>query len=215
MDKHPDSTLEAAKKMAAALHLAWSEVQPIYRELQMPDRDGTAWLPKSAGRKIWLATPNYLTRLLIAIGFKQGGVSSHMANYISHGLTPGGREFWMTERPVAGIPCPVEAYFETLLFSPSRLAEVKQAEFYPATKEIRILSKSGDQDIFEPASGGFWADGDVLFRQRVLDAIHMDTGARVSSVTVIAGDAFVEMASNINWRTNWPVAVAAGGEGDE
>ena len=73
-----DSMLTAAKKLADAAGLPWARVQKYYRALQehvdigpategwLPP-DDFAGLPKSKGRTVWAAHPNFVARLLVAL----------------------------------------------------------------------------------------------------------------------------------------------------
>jgi hypothetical protein len=61
-----DSVLTAARAFADASRKPWAEIQPYYRALQQDRVDGEAWIPKSVGRTIWFAHPNFITRLMIA-----------------------------------------------------------------------------------------------------------------------------------------------------
>lgn len=217
-DKQSDSTLEAAKATAAALGLNWTALDPIYRELQRPDDQSTGWLPKSSGRTIFTAHPNYVTRLLIGYGFRSPGITPHVANLIAHGLTPDGRSLGMHEWPSSGSVSVVEGVFQRLLTDPDAADEIGQLWFNPAEKSLTITHRNGGPSLrLIPATDGFWTEGRDTFRDQVREALALETGgAKVGSVVVIDGSVLSEIARKVNWRKDMvPVRPAHPGEADE
>jgi len=200
-DKHPDSALEAAKKTAAALDMPWAEMQPIYRSLQV-DEHGSGFIPKSAGRKIWTADPNYVKALLIAIGFGGGKISSHTANYLSYGLAPGGGIMSMMDWPAAGITTSLQALFRRFLTDPNEALGLECVAFDPSEKSITFRFLDGKTIEYLPASGGLWREDDVIFRQNILAALRQDTKSRVTRVVEISGEALADIARNVVWGSS-------------
>src|SRR5438309_412558 len=62
----PDSLLLAAKKLASVSRLSWSRVRSTYQDLQARGE-----IPVSRGRNIQAATPQLITRLIIALAVRQ------------------------------------------------------------------------------------------------------------------------------------------------
>lgn len=201
MSNHPDSVLEAAKKTAIALGLPWSEVQPLYRSLQS-ETDGGAFIPKSAGRKIFTAHPHYIMRLLVAIGFSGTKISSHDANHITYGLAPDGGVMPQTAWPAAGVAGPLEVLFASLLMDQEQAKNVDSVIFDPSEKRITFYFCNGNVINYLPASSGLWHDDDDLFRARILAALALNTKSRVSFTVKILGEALAEIASSVIWRTS-------------
>lgn len=199
---YPDLVLEAAKKTAAALEMPWAEIQPFYRSLQSDDEGGCAFLPKSVGRKIFTAHPNYIMRLLVAVGFSGAKISSHDANYITFGLSPQGGVMPTTAWPAAGVAGPLEVLFAQALTDPDQAQSVDCIVFDPAEKRITFRFCNGKIINYLPASSGLWRDDDTIFRSNVLAALRLNTKSRVSHVVKISGEALAEIARSVNWRTS-------------
>ncbi len=67
MSSTPDSLLKAAQHVASIARVPWKDVFPVYRALQ---REG--FLPKSAGRRVYPATPRAIALLIIALATSNG-----------------------------------------------------------------------------------------------------------------------------------------------
>lgn len=198
----PDSVLEAAKKTAAALDMPWAELQPIYRELQSKDENGSSFLPKSAGRKIYTAVPEYIKALLIALGFSGSKVSAHDANYIAFGLAPGGREMPIADWPAAGVTTSMQDLFNRFLTDPDEALNLDCISFDPSEKRIAFRFLDGKVIEYLPASGGYWGEDDVIFRQNILAALRQDTRTAVTRVVEISGKALAQIARDVVWRSS-------------
>lgn len=214
----PDSVLEAARKTAAALGLNWSDLQPIYRDLQTNGEDGEAsWLPKSQGRRIFTAHPHYVARLLIALGFRSPKMSPSVTNFIAWGLTPEGRDLYSSEWPTAGHEALVIQEFGRLLSDPDAADTLAAVRFDPAEKSITFSYSDGSEDRrFVPSSGGYWRGDQDLFRQRVRKLMDTETRDRMSTSVVIDGAALAEISRTVAWRlTGSPVRAGQSDEADD
>jgi len=144
----PDSALTSAKKMADIAGLPWSEVQPIYRALQETDETLTAWLPKSQGRAVFLAHPNYIARLLIALGSFADAKSAHAVVTRAQELTLNGRKKYLSELPGVASRSPIEDIFARILTNPSEADKLQDIEFHPDTPRIIFRWKDETENVF-------------------------------------------------------------------
>lgn len=126
----PDSLLAAARRLADATGLAWHEVQPFYRTLQEPGGSmNTPWLPKSVGRNIWAAHPNFLARLMFALAGAHSVADAHGAVETAHLMTPGGRQKYLDEKDAADVLSPLEREFYRYLTDYDAAATLEEVEF--------------------------------------------------------------------------------------
>ena len=209
-----DSVIEAARKTALALDLPWSEVQPIYRALQAEDGAGGSWLPKSVGRTIFTAHPGYIARLLIALGFRAGGLAPSEANCLARGLTLEGRPMSITDWPAAGVVGPVEAILSRLLTTPEASETVEAVCFDAAAKTITIRHTDGHKLHLSPTDEGMWSPGWDMHRDAILAVLAQDTARPLSGIGVIDGSVFSKVARTVAWRTG-PSPVRHGDDNDE
>ncbi|CAA2101996.1 hypothetical protein MBUL_01461 [Methylobacterium bullatum] len=122
--------------------MQWSEVQPYYRALQ--ENGGAAnesWLPKSAGRNIWAAHPNFIARLMFAIAGANSLSDAHDAVEMANKMTPGGREKYLDEKDAAGILSPLERAFHVLLSDYEAAIGIQEVEFRLDRGEIAIIGR--------------------------------------------------------------------------
>ncbi|WP_122519193.1 hypothetical protein [Pannonibacter phragmitetus] len=186
----PDSLLSAARKLADAIGRPWSAVQPYYKALQEPDLDQrTAWLPKSLGRSIWYAHPNYITRLLIALGGTTNPAEAHATLHWAQELTPGGRERYMTERPAADIPLLIELEFSKYLVDAEAASKLLSIEIHPDRKAIVFNQRDGKPTIFCLPGGADEIEGGAA-----LPFIGIQYRG------VIDGRVLVTLANTVKWR---------------
>ena len=186
----PDTLLAAAQKLAQIAGLPWAHVQPVYRSLQQPGGSmETPWLPKSSGRAVWVAHPNYITRLLIALACGGGASQAHEAIEWAIHTTPGGRAFRLDEKPAANIIPPIEREFFGYLVDHAQAADLLNVEFRQDENRIVFNTKSKGEVIFARhfASGETAGDEAQPFRG-------------IFTRGVIHGAVFVMIANTIAWR---------------
>lgn len=187
---NPDSLLNAARKVAEITGRPWSAVQPYYKALQGADNDSRdAWLPKSLGRNIWYAHPNYITRLLLALAATTNPAEATATMCWAQELTPSGRKRHLTEEPAANVPIVIESVFFKYLVDAEAAAELLNVEVHPDSKTIIFNLKNGEPVIYRPC----YKIGEGK-----------DEPARpfvgIQHRGVIDGLVFVFLAKSINWR---------------
>ena len=185
-----DTLLVAAQKLAQIAGLPWAHVQPIYRALQQPGGEmNTPWLPKSSGRAVWMAHPNYITRLLIALACGGGAAQAHHSIEWAINTTPGGRAFRLDEKPAANIVPPIELEFFPYLVDHGPAADLVNVEFRQDENRIVFNTRSKGEIVFAQhfASGEGVTDEAQPFRG-------------IYSRGVIHGAVFMMIANIIAWR---------------
>ncbi|MGO4389455.1 hypothetical protein AB4Y85_18150 [Microvirga sp. 2YAF29] len=193
--KQADSLLSAAKQVAEFAGLSWSEVQPYYRDLQQEPAYSPAgeqispsnWLPKSQGRNVWAAHPNYISRLLLALAGTSQPSEARAAVEWTRDLTPEGRALYITELPAAGVPAPIEAELFRYLVDPKTADDLIHIEVQRDTQRVIIVTKSAAEPIVYRSAG---SDADVLPKLSRL----------IYTRGVIDGEVFRKLASSVKWR---------------
>jgi len=156
MTPQPHSLLAAARQTAEILGMPWADFFKYYRDLQIEptfDEKGNQtsphnWLPKSQGRNIWAAHPNYIARLLCAIGgTEQPGLARAAVDW-TRDLTPNGRQMHITELPAANVPAPIEEVFFRYLVDPQAASELANVEFRPDELTVIFNLKSGQPIVY-------------------------------------------------------------------
>lgn len=201
MSYTPDSLLTASKKLAEVSGLPWAHVQKYYRALQGTDGLDNAWLPKSAGRNIWFAHPNYICRLIIALAASASPDEAIPSVDWVMKLAPlgsGARGL----HPAAGIPSPIESLLFAFLVDPAKAATLHHIEFIPESRmlAIRYVDGFGTDDLWKLPDGG-----EVLQFPQTL----------IRSRGIVDGDLFVALAKSINWRRHDNAPLTKGVEDDE
>ncbi|WP_299821338.1 hypothetical protein [uncultured Jannaschia sp.] len=193
-----DSLLDAAKKTATALGLGWSDLQQVYRSLQQEDADGTGWLPKSVGRKIWTAKPSFVAKLVTGYGFNSSAFTPHEGLYLLHGLTRNGGSMPIEDWPSAGVKPPAEKRLAQIVSDPDEAAKIAELRFDAGAKSITIKYVDGSEEVFAPMSDDPWDADDVVHRRRIIDVLRKETGP-LSTVLRIQGSAIAEIAESVVW----------------
>lgn len=200
----PDTLLTAAKFLAMAAGKEWSDVQPYYRALQTPphiDAEGrlvNSWLPKSSGRAIWYAHPNFISRLLIALVGTTIPTGAVEAVEWTRALTENGRRMRLDEKPAANVVPPIEREFYRYLADPTAADDLVDVEFYPDRRQIVFNTKTEGRRVFRPSSS--------------YDEYVAPSGGvqRIFHRAVVDGEVFREIARGVKWRmTNNPPMVHA------
>lgn len=191
---HPHSLLDAVKLLADIAGMEWATAHRYYRDLQGGARSGhgDGWLPKSQGRKIWHAQPNFLSRFLVAIGMTDdptmaGAVVSDVALF-----TPGGRK----RIPIETVGNHVEQFLAAILRDPAAADAVERVEFDPVEKAVEVRYRDGSNNLFAtPGSAEKTCVNGVIYRRGV-----------------IPGSVFAALSRTINWRVDSPFAEASEGQ---
>lgn len=156
MKKHPQSLLAAAKEMAEILGIPWADFFKYYRDLQIEPTfhekgkqvSPHAWLPKSQGRNIWPAQPNFISRLLCAVAGTENPSAAREAVEWTRDLTPNGRAMYAAELPAAGMPAPIEEVFQRYLVDIAAAKELDYVEFRPDDRQIIFHKKDGSLETY-------------------------------------------------------------------
>lgn len=188
----PHSLLDAAKVVAQLAGLEWSTAHRYYRDLQGASRSEAEvyWLPKSMGRNIWHAHPNFLARFLTAIGMTEDPTLACAIVSTTWQFTPEGRERYSCE----SIEYPVEHFLAGLLADPVLADAVERVEFDPVQLHVVARFRSGGTKTFAAAgSAGTTQVNGVIYR-----------------LGVIPGSVFSALARTINWRIDSPLKVPQG-----
>lgn len=193
-----DSLLSAAKKTTLALGLEWKDVQGPYAEL-LDTKNGDGLLPKSSGRQVWAANPNYISRLLIAIAWRGSLLTCKESVLITWALTPNGRNLSIDEYPSSGSLNLIEGEFREYLVNIEAAKSLEHVEFDLTRRSIKFVSKSSEEKIFLPADDITWRD-DEPFSASIEAALGKDTHARLQTRILISGVVFEEIASTVEWR---------------
>ena len=191
------SLLDAVKLAASAAGLEWATAHRYYRDLQGGARSEAEdyWLPKSMGRNIWHAHPNYLSRFLVAIGMADDpnlacAVVSKVALF-----TPEGRDRYSVETTENH----VERALATLLGDPAAADAVERVEFDPVEMVVELRYRDGSRKLFAaPGSANQVALNGTIYRRGV-----------------IPGDVFATLSRTVNWRVDSPLAKVPQGTVDE
>ena len=100
----PESLLSAAKKVAELSSLGWADVNRVYRELQdgdrapaLPPSAPATGLPKSTGRNVWFAHPNFVARLLIGLAGRAAGLNPRKTVQQFHDAKADDQELYLEE----------------------------------------------------------------------------------------------------------------------
>lgn len=192
----PHSLLDAAKVVAQLAGLEWSTAHRYYRDLQGASRSEAEvyWLPKSMGRNIWHAHPNFLARFLAAIGMTEDPTLACAIVSSTWQFTPEGRERYSCE----AIEYPVEHFLAGLLGDPVLADAVERVEFDPVQLHVVARFRSGETKTFAaPGSAGTTQVNGVIYR-----------------LGVIPGTVFSGLARTINWRIDSPLKKVPQGQID-
>jgi hypothetical protein len=182
--KMPDSLHAAAKVLATALDIPWTELQRTYRGLQEAPRGHDVWLPKSLGRNIYYADPNFITRLLVAhLCAPQDVEEARSTLQWMTVLTRGGRAYG-DDKPAANIKYPIEREFARYLTEPKEADKLVEVQIHPDNHLI-IFSNASKSVKWLPASDA--------------ENLPPKGAARIRKQTVISGDVFRDLAANIEW----------------
>lgn len=199
----PDSLLNAARKVAEIAGFPWATVQAYYKALQEPaGKDHLIWLPKSVGRNIWSAHPNFITRMLIALAATTNPAEASDAVRWAQELTPEGRKRYLTEEPAANIPVLIESAFFKYLVDEKAAAELANVEVHPDSKTIIFNMKTGQS---------------VIYRPHYKIGEGRDEPAKpfvgIQRRGIIDGLVFVFLSKSIKWRRSDQAPVETGPEG--
>lgn len=189
----PHSLLDAVKLAAAAAGLEWATAHRYYRDLQGASRSEAEvyWLPKSMGRNIWHASPNFLARYLTAIAMTDDPTMACAIVSFTWQFTPGGRE----RHAVEEIEYPVEKFLAGLLDNPVAANAVERVEFDPV--ELRVIAR--------------FRDGTAKTFATPLSADEVQVTGLIYRIGIIPGAVFSSLSRSINWRIDSPLAVPKGG----
>ncbi len=176
-----DSVLTAAHKTAESLGLSWAAVQPYYKALQESSgNDRSGWLPKSVGRSIWFAHPNFVTRLLVAVAATTNPADAPKVMGWVKELVPQGYE---GARPEISI---IESEFHKYLVNHKAAEKLSNVEIHPDTKTVAFNLKDGEAVIYRPFDS---------------EQITTTSGAmNLHRRGIIDGRAFELLAKSVNWR---------------
>lgn len=189
----PDSLFAAAKKVAEIADLEWPEVHKVYRALQQePD----TFLPKSSGRNVWYASPNFITRLLIALAAARHPDEARKVVSWVRTLKPRGIPHAQAETDLSALEQELFPY----LVDAEKAADLESVEVHSDTRRVVVNTRSKGATFFytDPAAS-------------------VDAPAPVSFIYargVIVGEVFQKIAQNISWRLIDGPPFTKGGEGD-
>ena len=155
----PESLLSAAKKVAAFSDLSWTDVSRVYGALQAGDRApalppaaatevSAPGLPKSSGRNVWYAHPNFIARLLLGLAGRAATVDPWTTVKHFHDALP--EQKAGADAPEQGVD-DLEFRLATLLRNPKLADEVTRLEFNPEAAEF-VLQHPTLGGRFRPAS---------------------------------------------------------------
>lgn len=196
MNDTPHSLLDAAKLTAHCAGLDWAIAHRYYRGLQGAGRSDAEvyWLPKSLGRNIWHAHPNYLARLLIAIGMTdEPELACAIVTFVAE-FTPDGRERWLAEQ----IENHVEHALAKLLYNPIEADSVDRVEFDPVELSVDVRYRDGRTSHFRrPGTKG-----------------HTELNATIYRRGIIPGAVFSGLSRSVHWRIDAPLAKVPDGTVD-
>ena len=186
----PFSLLTAAKLVADVAELPWAHVQPYYRALQEPAGDGqVAWLPKSAGRTIWMAHPHFIAPLLIAVATAGHADRSNAAVDWVYRLTPPGRRRNGSAVPEPGIEAPVLREFVRHLTDVDAARGLRHIKFEPSDLQVMFTPYEGEPTVYR-----FHVS---------LDKVPGNMRPRVPGISQdgrIAGHVMARIAESVAWR---------------
>lgn len=186
----PDSLLKAARCLASIAGLPWSETLARYRALQeATQNDPVAWLPKSSGRNVWYAHPNFMTRLMVGLAAADHASGAREAVSWVFATTPNGREHDLTEKPAAGLPYPIEREFFKYLTDEAAAESLDRVEFQPDTGSVIFHLYGFDPVIYSHP---------VAYRESAAEQTKLFRG--IYSRGVIVGIVFVYIARTVVWR---------------
>lgn len=175
----PESLLSAVKKTASAAKLPWPHVQKVYQALQAGD-----FLPKSRGREIWAAHPNFIARLLVALAGSDvpAGARRAVETFL-----------WATENGEGG-PGNLEDFLFRALSSEQDAADIESVEFFADTLRVCINTKSR-------GAVWFWIEVEELQRDGTAIPVEFPQ-ALIRFRGVIDGELFRLLARDVTWRIN-------------
>lgn len=199
--QHPlDSVLEAAKKTAEALRLPWPEVQKIYRSLQEDDpATHSGWIPKSKGRTIWYAHPNFIGRIISAYSLSGGDFSYHNAVTLTHGLALEGRNFQFGY-PASGMVAPFEGQMASYLCNTQSASKLRRIEFSLSEKEVTFVEEGRRLRFIVKECPRVITGNATLFEQAIHEVQNKPFSQRVSRTVVVDAAAIQELSETVNWR---------------
>lgn len=207
----PDSMLAAAKKLASAASLPWAHVQKYYRALQEHVEVGVAkegWLPpdelpnhftglpKSKGRAVWAAHPNFMARLLVALAAADtpAGARRAVETFIVATENGEGRQN-------------VEEALSSALTKEDVGRDIESIEFYSDTARVSVNSKSRGPIWY-------WIEEEELQRDGATVPVNRQP-ALIRSRGVIDGELINILRSEIAWRhDDWPLITDDGPDED-
>lgn len=192
LDYTPHSLLDAVKLAASTAGMEWATAHRYYRDLQGVSRSEAEvyWLPKSMGRNIWHASPNFLARFLAAIGMTDDATMACAIVCVTWQFTPNGRE----RHQVEPIEYPVEHFLANLLADPTAADAVEWVEFDPVELRVDVRFRDGTSQFFAaPRSNEETHFNAVIYRRGV-----------------IPGAVFSGLSRAINWRSDAPLKVPQG-----
>jgi hypothetical protein len=148
----PHSLYVAAKDfLAPAAGIPWAELQKTYRALQDAPRGKSPWLPKSVGRRVWCAHPNFIHRLLVAHVASNNSQSPGDTLDWMQSLTLRGKAFDLQHRPAANVPAPIATELNKYLVDAAEAQKLRTIEVHPADQSI-IFNVGNRSFIWLPAS---------------------------------------------------------------
>ncbi len=188
----PHSLLDAVKLAAAAAGLEWATAHRYYRDLQGASRSEAEvyWLPKSLGRNIWHASPNFLARYLAAIAMTDDPTMACAIVSFTWQFTPGGRE----RHDVEPVEYPVEHFLAGLLYDPAAADAVERVDFDPM--ELRVIAR--------------FRDGTTKTFATPLSVDEAPVIGVIYRIGIIPGAVFSGLSRSIDWRIDSPLKVPQG-----
>jgi hypothetical protein len=200
MSNPPDSILEAARKLARALQVPWPDLQKTYRKLQEQDPGNfLTWIPKSEGRQIWYAHPNFITRLIVAHAMSGDKISCSDAVLITHGLTADGVDF-QPGYPAANHEAPLEEIFASYLCHPDRAAKLKRIELSSFDKTVAFVEDERTVECLRKPCRGIEREDASEFGKALKSVLDGDTFERLSKIAIIDGSVIQELSEQVSWR---------------
>jgi hypothetical protein len=182
----PHSLYAAAKELAIAADIPWTELKATYRALQEGPRGKKPWLPKNLGRKGPYAQPHYIARLLVAHCCSTGAETAREAIKWVRQLTPEGHKFQLNKKPTRNIVPPIENEFSRYLVAPNEAARLESVELHPDAYRIVFNTNASTVAWLSPKD-----TNDLPPAPEVVP--------RAATRTLITGQAFHHLSATVKW----------------
>jgi hypothetical protein len=184
--KTPDTLLEAAKATAIATDLEWSFVQKFYQALQRSNDDTSAYLPRSKGRQLWVAHPNFISRLLVALAVVENPNGAVTAVDWSTSLDVDEVTSMHPLGVARGTISPLEAQMAMFLSNPKHADELDKVVFQKDCNKVVFCLTNGDKLSFSAESAS--------------NANSHLTSLKIQRRGVVSGETFQRLARMVHWR---------------